>query len=49
MILPNISLLIDSTTIEIQSLTATIEMIIVLIGMMLVGGIIAKKRSYFLN
>jgi predicted transporter len=49
MILPNISLLIDSTTIEIQSLTATFEMIIVLIGMMLVGGIIAKKRSYFLN
>lgn len=49
MILPNISLLVEGTSMEIQSLAATIEMIIILVLMMGIGAIIAKKRSIFLQ
>jgi predicted transporter len=49
MILPNISLLVGGTTLEIQSLISTLEMIIVLLVMMIIGAIIANKRSYFLQ
>ena len=49
MILPNISLLVDGTAMEIQSFTSMIYMVIVLILMMIAGAILAKKRSYFLQ
>ncbi len=49
MILPNISLLVEGTTLELQSLNAMLQMVVVLILMMVVGAIVAKKRSYFLQ
>lgn len=49
LILPNISLLMDGSTIQIQSLGSMLEMSVVLILMILCGALIAKKRSYFLQ
>ena len=48
-ILPNISLLVDGTSMQIQSFMATLEMILALIVMMAIGAIFAKKTSYFLQ
>lgn len=49
MILPNISLLVGSSAIHIQSSMNLAIMIGVLILMIIAGAIIAKKRSYFLQ
>lgn len=49
MILPNISLLVDGTVIELQSFSEVLKMIVVLILMIIVGAIITKKRSYLLK
>ncbi|MBQ6220974.1 MAG: DUF2162 domain-containing protein [Methanosphaera sp.] len=49
MILPNISLLVDGTTIQIQSFYSMLEMLVVIFLLMIFGGILAKKRSYFLK
>lgn len=48
-ILPNISLLMEGTPIEIQSLGNMLIMIAVLLGLITIGAIYAKKRSNFLN
>ncbi|WP_323736401.1 DUF2162 domain-containing protein [Methanosphaera sp. ISO3-F5] len=49
MILPNISLLVDGTTIELQSSGQVLMMIVVLLIMILFGALIAKRRSYLLK
>lgn len=49
MILPNISLLFDGSTLEIQSLTSLVEMVGVMLLMILAGVAVAKKTSYFLQ
>lgn len=49
MILPNISLLVDGTTIQIQSFYSMLEMLVVIFALMIFGGLLAKKRSYFLK
>lgn len=49
MILPNISLLVDGTTIELQSSGQVLMMIIALLIMILFGALIAKRRSYLLK
>lgn len=49
MILPNISLLIGSSDMHIESSTNLAIMIVVLLVMILAGAIIARKRSYFLQ
>lgn len=49
MILPNISLLVDGTVIELQSFGEVLEMVVVLILMILFGAIITKKRSDLLK
>lgn len=49
MILPNISLLVGSSAMHIQSSMDLAIMIGVLILMIIAGAIIAKKRSYFLQ
>lgn len=49
MILPNVSLLMSTSTIQIQSAATLGWMILVLIAMMLIGAVYAKKRSNFLQ
>ena len=49
MILPNISLLVDGTTIELQSSGQVLMMIIALLIMILFGALRAKRRSYLLK
>ncbi|MBE6487613.1 MAG: transporter [Methanosphaera stadtmanae] len=49
MILPNISLLVGSSAMQIQSSMNLVIMIGVLLIMIIAGAIIAKKRSYFLQ
>lgn len=49
MILPNISLLMDGATIQLQSLSSVAEMSVVLILMIALGAFMAKRRSYFLK
>ncbi|RAP51378.1 MAG: hypothetical protein BZ138_05360 [Methanosphaera sp. rholeuAM270] len=49
MILPNISLLVEGTTIELQSFTEVLKMMALLLVMILCGAFIAKKRSYLLK
>lgn len=48
-ILPNISLLMEGTPIEIQSLGSMLSMVVVLGGLIGIGALYAKKRSKMLN
>ncbi len=48
-ILPNIELITAGTPIEIQSLTNVLKMVIVILILMIIGGIYAKKRNEFLK
>lgn len=49
LILPNISLLMDGGSMELQSLGSVVEMLIVILLIMLAGALFARKNSYFLH
>lgn len=49
MILPNMDLAVDGTPISIQSVHDVMMMLVCVLGLIIVGAIIAKKRSYFLQ
>ena len=49
MILPNISLLVVGSAIPINISNQFWEIIALMIGMVIVGAILAKKRSFLLN